>query len=215
MAKCRHEDPIRNGVGGRGDVGTAHVRVGEGSFKESVQISFMDPAHPLSSRSDGSPQSVAGQWSQSGERTATGSLIAADHKAGPQDDGSLGGENASLEFLFPSLGDEGGESISKRRVFGAGELRGIAVDMSGTHLDPEGRWRRKGPHGDSEEVGRFDSGPQNFVLMIRGFDAVNTSAHEIDEGGGAVELFAPAIKRAAIPANVVPGTGDSGGLAGD
>ena len=51
--------------------------------------------------------------------------------------------------------------------------------------------------------------------MVRGFDAVDTSAGEINESGGAVELFAPPLEGAAIPANVVPGAGDGGGLAGD
>src|SRR5262249_20728988 len=96
------------------DVRTLHRRVGQPADEQPVHVSLMDPAHPLSAGADRSTETNSHEDLQSRKRSAAGSPVAADHKAGPQNYPSLRWQRARLEGLLPGPPDEWSHAVAGR-----------------------------------------------------------------------------------------------------
>jgi hypothetical protein len=176
-----------------------HIRVCDRSLEQTIHIDFVNPAYPVLPTSDWAAQSEADYRQESRECTAACAIIAADNEAGAQNDPSLIRKGAHVKRVLPCATYERSEPAAERSIFIAHQLRWIAVDVCCAHLYPNGRGRSDRAHCLSQDSRGFNARAEDLVVIIGSLDAVDSTAHQVDQAGGAVEFTFPFPSGAGVP----------------
>ncbi|MEM6551654.1 MAG: hypothetical protein AAF750_05960 [Planctomycetota bacterium] len=76
---------------------------------------------------------------------------------------------------------------------------GVAEDVGGASLEPDGWWVGHGSAGLAEDADRVGAAAEDLADIAFVLDAVDGAAGEVEDGGGPVEGVGPAAEGFAVP----------------